>query len=247
MSVELLGKVRARGDVLGFDGGAGLGDRVERSVDARLDVQLAGRGDEQPHLALADELDDPLAHGKAGPVQVLAGVGHAGVRARRRCRRRRGSRRRAPACTGSLNASRSTSAHGDPVGPAGDRRLEGVDHLADVGDLRAGPLRRREAEQRRGVLDPVDRRDPERVRRHVVDEHEVPLRRLREVPGGRRPATRRDAAVPVGGEGAGSRRDASGPHQRAPGVAWLPIRHVKFPLVDGQSDDLWLTASLKII
>ena len=39
-----------------------------------------GRGDEQPHLALADDLDDPLAHGEAGPVQVLADVGHPGVR-----------------------------------------------------------------------------------------------------------------------------------------------------------------------
>ena len=79
MLLSSFGKVRARGDVLGFDGGAGLGDGVERSVDARLDVQLAGRGDEQPHLALADDLDDPLTHGKAGSVEVLAGVGHAGV------------------------------------------------------------------------------------------------------------------------------------------------------------------------
>ena len=79
MLVELLRKVRAGGDVLGFDGGAGLCDRVERPVDARLDVQLAGRGDEQPHLALADDLDDPLAHGEAGRVQVLADVGHPGV------------------------------------------------------------------------------------------------------------------------------------------------------------------------
>ena len=72
-------KIRAGGDVLGFDGGAGLGDGVERPVDARLDVELAGRGDEQPDLALADDLDDPLAHGEAGSVEVLAGVGHAGV------------------------------------------------------------------------------------------------------------------------------------------------------------------------
>ena len=40
----------------------------------------AGRGDEQPDLALADELDDPLAHRHAGPEEVLADVGQPGVR-----------------------------------------------------------------------------------------------------------------------------------------------------------------------
>ena len=181
---------RAGGDVLGLDVGTGLGDRVERPVDARLDVQLARRGDEQRHLALADDLDDPLAHGEPGPVQILADVGHPGV-----------------GCVGVVREDGDPGVerlldrvverlevderHGDPVGLGGDRRLEGVDHLADVGGLRAGPLGRREAEHCRSVLDAVSRRDPELVRRHVVDEHEVPLRRLREVPGGRRPATQR--------------------------------------------------------
>jgi hypothetical protein len=41
----------------------------------RLDVQLAGRGDEQRNLSVADDVHDPRTHFEARPVEVLADVG----------------------------------------------------------------------------------------------------------------------------------------------------------------------------
>ncbi len=101
-------------------------------------------------------------------------------------------------------------AHRDRVGLAGDRRVHRVDHLRDVGGLRAGPLIVA-AEQRAGVLDAVLARHEERVGRHMVDEHEFPSRMRRERPALGRP--RAGPAAPAE-HAAPTPRDAA--HQRAP-------------------------------
>ena len=66
-----------------------------------------------------------------------------------------------------------------PAALRGDRAVERRHHLADDRVVRTGPLIRG-AGDRAGVLDPVDRGGEERVRRHVVDHHEVVLRMARE-------------------------------------------------------------------
>ena len=83
-------------------------------------------------LALADELDDALAHRHARPEEILADVGHPGVRGVGVVRDDRdpGIERRLDRVVERLEID---DRHGDPVGPAGDRRFEGVDHLGDVG------------------------------------------------------------------------------------------------------------------
>ena len=63
----------------------------------------------------------------------------------------------------------------DAVRLRGDRGVERRDHLGDDRVGRAGPLIRA-AGQGAGVLDAVDRRREERVRRDVVDHHELVLR-----------------------------------------------------------------------
>ncbi len=60
----------------------------------------------------------------------------------------------------------------DAVGAAGHRAVQRVDHLVDVRAFRAGPLVGA-AEQLRRVRRAVLRRREERVRRDVVDEHEL--------------------------------------------------------------------------
>ena len=67
----------------------------------------------------------------------------------------------------------------DPVRLAGDRGIHRRDHLADDRGRRAGPLVRATSDGT-SVLEPVDRRREERVRRHVVDHHELVLRVARE-------------------------------------------------------------------
>ena len=62
---ELLAQVGIGGNDLRVDGLAGLLDRGDRAVDARLDVQRSRRGDEERHVALRDECRDPLAHREA--------------------------------------------------------------------------------------------------------------------------------------------------------------------------------------
>ena len=167
-------------DVGHVDRRAGLLDGGDGAVDAGLDVELAGRGDEQRDVALADELDDPLAHLEARSVEVLTDVGET-------CVRRVGVVRddRDPGRQGALDRIverlEVDDRNRDPIGVGGDRGLEGVHHLGVVGALGSGPLERG-AEKRRRVLDAVLRRHEERVRRHVVDEHEVPLRSVGEVP-----------------------------------------------------------------
>ena len=189
---ELLLERGSCGDVFDVDRRTGLLDGGDRAVDAGLDVELAGRGDEQRDVTLTDELDDPLAHLEARSVEVLtdvgeAGVGRVGVVGDDRDPGRQGALDRI------VERLEVDDRNRDPVGVGGDRGLEGVDHLGVVGPLRSGPLERR-AEQSRRVLDAVLGRDEERVRRHVVDEDEVPLRSLGEVATHSAPA----AAVVVG-------------------------------------------------
>ena len=135
----------------------------------------------------------------------------------------------------------------DPVGVGGDRGFEGVDHLGVVGPLGSGPLELR-AEQGRRVLDVVLGRDEERVRRHVVDEDEVPLRRVGEVPTYSAPTA---TAVVVGRvvivvtaathEESRGRCDPQRPQDLAPRVQWtVHLHHVPLrsrPPVNRQSCD----------
>ena len=156
------------------------------AVDARLNVELPGGGDEERHVARLDEVDDPLAHLVAGQVEVLPDVRESRVRRRvgvvaqhRDALAERVVRR-------AVEGLEVDERDQDARRLGRDRRVERVDHLADVRRLRAGPLVAA-AEQRARVLRAVDRRHEERVRRHVVDEHELPLRmRLDEVVGGQR-------------------------------------------------------------
>ena len=138
-AVELFGQFGARLDLLVLDVGAGILDRLDRPVDSRLDVELAGSGDEQSHRALADEVDDVLAHRHTRPEEVLADVGQAGVGGVGVVRDDRdpGVERLLDRVVEGLEIDER---HGDPVGLCGDRRLEGVDHLGDVGGLRTRPL-----------------------------------------------------------------------------------------------------------
>jgi hypothetical protein len=65
----------ARGDDVCPDRPPGVGDRVEGAVDARLDVLLAGRRDEEVDVPFAHELPDARAELEARLVEVLADVG----------------------------------------------------------------------------------------------------------------------------------------------------------------------------
>ena len=77
--------------------------------------------------------------------------------------------------TGLSKAVLSIRQHPMPFALPGDRGVEGRDHLGDDRVRRAGPLIRAAGQGAR-VLDAVDRRREERVRRHVVDHHELVLR-----------------------------------------------------------------------
>ena len=172
---------------------AELLDRGDQTVDAGLDVELARRGDEERHVAAADEVDDPLAHVVAGQVEILADVGQPvvrciGVVAEDRDSLAQGAVRRA------VERRQRYEANRDAVCLGRDRRVHRVHHLADVGRLGSRPLVAG-AKERARVLCSVDGRDEERVRRDVVDEVELPLR------------VRLDEAV-------GSQSVCHGPHRR---------------------------------
>ena len=152
-------------------------ERRLRAVDARLDVGLAGRRDEEPDpAALRDHRGDALAHLDARVEEILADVGEALVLRRAvgvvgddgdaLLQRLHGDR---VECVGIDDADR------DAVGLARDRRVHRVDHLRRLRRLRPRPLVRGVG-HRAGVLGAVARRHEERVGRHVVDEHEPPLR-----------------------------------------------------------------------
>ena len=106
---------------------------------------------------------------------------------------------------GSLKASGSTIATAMPSASPEMAVFIASDHLPDDRFLRARPLRRR-PQQRLRVLDAVLRRHEEGVRRHVVDEDEVVLRRVREVAA--RPATASTSLL---------RRLAPAPGEQQPG------------------------------
>ncbi len=76
---------------------------------------------------------------------------------------------------GSVEGGVVDQAAPDAVRLAGDGGVERRHHLGDDRARRACPLVRA-AGQGAGVLDSVDRRREERVRRHVVDHHELVLR-----------------------------------------------------------------------
>ena len=196
-----------------------LPEDAEGAVDPRLDVGLPGRGDEQRHVAGGDETLDPLAHRHAGGEQVLADVGEPRVARLVRVVGEDGDLGLQRRVGGLVERLLVDEADRDPVGAAGDGGVERVDHLVDVGVLGAGELVAA-AEQLAGVLGAVAGRHEERVRRHVVDEHELrAARALEDAAGGRaalRLARRRLVAVAAAGRdrGAHQRRRASG--QRRP-------------------------------
>ena len=172
---ELAGHVRAGRDHV--DLVALALERRLRAVDARLDVRLAGRRDEEPDAAaLRHERRDALAHLDAGVEEILADVGEPLVGGRavgvvgddRDAGLERLLGRR-------VERLRVDDADRDAVGLARDRRVHRVDHLGRLGRLRARPLVGG-VRHRARVLGAVARRHEERVRRHVVDEHEAPLR-----------------------------------------------------------------------
>ena len=72
--------VDARRDNLDVNRPARVADRVERSVDARLDVLLAGSRDEDEDVAAAHQADDAGAELEARLVEILADVGEPLVR-----------------------------------------------------------------------------------------------------------------------------------------------------------------------
>ena len=124
------------------------------------------------------ERRDPLAHGEARLVERLADVRHPRLRAGPRSVGVVGQRPGSPSSSarliGASNAPLSTTHDGDPVRLGADRGVERVDHLADVRLRRAAP-RVLHVDERCGVGGAVLRRHEERVRRHVVDERELPV------------------------------------------------------------------------
>ena len=161
-----------------------LPEDAEGAVDPRLDVGLPGRGDEQRDVARGDETLDPLAHRHAGGEQVLADVGQPRVALLVRVvgeDRDLGLQRR---LGGLVERLLVDEADRDAVGAAGDGGVERVDHLVDVGVLGTGELVAA-AQQLAGVLGAVAGRHEERVRGHVVDQHELELpRALEDAAGG---------------------------------------------------------------
>src|SRR5918992_2974892 len=153
------------------------------AVDSRLDVELPRCGYKERHEPLVHEADDPLAHRDARQEEVLTHV-----------RERRG--RRFHIAVGIVGDHRDTivqglldrvvESHGIDdrdgyaVGIARDSSIHRVYHLRDDRFLRARPLVR-SPEQSLRVLDTVQGRYEERVRGHVVDEDEVPFRRVRKI------------------------------------------------------------------
>src|SRR5215217_3696727 len=154
-----------------------------RSVEPRLDIERTRRRYKERHKPLIDEVYDPLAHLHARLEEILAHV----------CKRRV---RPWPLAVGIIGDDRNTVVQGfldrlvesdrvydrdgDAVGVARDGGVHRVDHLRDHRLLRARPLGR-SPEQSLRVLDTVLGRHEERVRGHMVDEDEVPFRRVRKV------------------------------------------------------------------
>ena len=130
---------------------AELLDRGLETVDARLDVELARRGDEERDVAARDEVDDPLAHVVAGQVEILADVRQPVVRGIGVVAENRDAPAHARGSVGPLNAVRETRQTAMPAALAVIAGVERVDHLADVGCLRSRPLVAA-AEQRARVL-----------------------------------------------------------------------------------------------
>ena len=219
MTDSSAGSVCAGGDDVRLDA-RDLPEDAEGAVDPRLDVGLPGRGDEQRDVAGGDETLDPLAHRHAGGEQVLADVGEPPVARLVRVvgeDRDLGLQRRVGGLVERLLVDEAAR---DPVGAAGDGGVERVDHLVDVGVLGTGELVAA-AEQLAGVLGAVAGRHEERVRRHVVDQHELRAALALEDAAGGRAALRLArlglgaAAAARGDRGAHHRRGASG-QRRAP-------------------------------
>src|SRR5215210_9152945 len=185
-TTTLIRQLGARGDLLNLDVGPGILYGLLRAVYARLDVELSRRRYEERHQTLPDEVDDPVPHLHAGLEEVLPDVSQRGIGPR-------------PLAVGVVGDDRDTLVEGlldrvvernrvhhrhrYAVGVARDGRVHRVHHLPDDRLLRARPLRRRPQQRLRG-LDAVLRRHEERICSYVVDEDEVPLRRVREVAAG---------------------------------------------------------------
>ena len=133
---------------------------------------------------------DLLAHGEARLVERLADVRHPRLRAGPRSIGVVGQHRdplRACALDRRLEGALVDDAHGDPVRLGADRRVERVDHLADVRLRRPAPGVLH-VDEGCGVGGAVLGGHEERIRRHVVDERELPagVRRVLPVRGAER-------------------------------------------------------------
>ena len=155
------------------------------------------------------------SHLLAGDEQVLPDVGQA-----RACRRvgvvgDDGNLRRQRLGDRAVERLEVHQRDADAVDAGGDRAVEGVDHLADVARLRAGPLIRA-PQQLAGVGGAVLRGREERVRRDVVDQRELQLGADTEDARGGAGAARRPPRRCRSGArtGAGARAAARLDHQR---------------------------------
>ncbi len=204
---------RVGGDHRRRDLGSGLLDRIDGTIDPRLQVELPRRGDEQRHLALTHQFDDARAHHLPGQEQVLADIGEPPVVAAARrigvvAEHRDAGVERAP--DRPVEAFGIDDADGDRVGLAGDCGVHRVDHLRHIRGFRAGPLIVA-AEERAGVVDAVLARHKKGVGRDMIDEHEFPPRMRR-----KRPLVRRRCAAGSSGQRRRQRPRRDAAHHRAP-------------------------------
>ena len=171
----LLRHERAARHLIVGDALAGFFNRVDRAVDARLQVERTRRRDEERDVtARGHRIDDSLAHQLARGEEFLADVRHARVLTRRS--RIRVVRNDGNACGdglrhGPVEGRRIDEAHGDAVNFVVNRGLNGAHHLADVARLRPRPAIGA-AEQIARVARSILRRGEKRIGRDVIDEGE---------------------------------------------------------------------------
>src|SRR5215211_173919 len=158
---------------------------LDGAVDARLDVERARRRDEERYRPFPHQVHDPLAHLHPGEEEILADVRERGVVLTFLAIcivRNDGDALVQSLLDRAVEGLRVYDGERDAVGVPRDRRAHGINHLLDVRLLRTRPLGLG-TKQRVRVLDAVLGGNEERVGGHVVDEYEVVLGGLGEVPG----------------------------------------------------------------
>ena len=212
------------------------------AVDARLDVELARRGDEADHVAAGRSSEairwpSCVAGGRRGPARCRrAGWCRGRPWRRRRCRRPPGCRRPGPCRPARGRPSCRRPPRAMPSAFAEIAVFSGVDHLRRRRSLGAGPLEVA-AEQRAGVVGAVLGRGEERVGRHVVDEDELPFRRRRERARSALGRAGRGVLFVAGGAGGEQRRGRRGGADHARAAEEPPsCRALEAERVDGLFD-----------